>query len=82
VVELMPLDIIANAAAPKRLVTAGFGGVFPPGLTLGTIVRADLASDGLFKSGEVELDPRLGTLTEVSVLVPVAPAAAPVRAAP
>ena len=70
VVELMPLDIIANPAAPKRLVTAGFGGVFPPGLTLGTIVRADLASDGLFKSGEVALDPRLGTLTEVSVLVP------------
>ena len=51
VVELMPLDIIANPAAPKRLVTAGFGGVFPPGLTLGTIIRADLASDGLFKSG-------------------------------
>ena len=82
VVELMPLDIIANPAAPKRLVTAGFGGVFPPGLTLGTIIRADLASDGLFKSGEVELDPRLGTLTEVSVLVPAPPAAAPVRPAP
>ncbi|MEY3609456.1 MAG: hypothetical protein RLZZ447_2244 [Verrucomicrobiota bacterium] len=82
VVELMPLDIIANSAAPKRLVTAGFGGVFPPGLTLGTIIRADLASDGLFKSGAVELDPRLGTLTEVSVLVPVAPADAPGRPAP
>jgi rod shape-determining protein MreC len=51
-------------------------------LTLGTILRADLASDGLFKSGEVALDPRLGTLTEVSVLVPVAPPTAPVRAAP
>jgi len=82
VVELMPLDIIANPAAPKRLVTAGFGGVFPPGLTLGTITRADLASDGLFKSGEVALDPRLGTLTEVSVLIPAVPAANPVRPAP
>lgn len=73
VVEFMPLDIIATATAPKRLVTAGFGGVFPPGLTLGTIIRADSGSDGLFKSGEVKLDERLGSLTEVTVLVPLHP---------
>lgn len=73
VVEFMPLDIIATANAPKRLVTAGFGGVFPPGLTLGTIIRADSGSDGLFKSGEVKLDERLGSLTEVTVLVPLHP---------
>jgi len=30
-------------------------------------------TDGLFKSGEVQLDPRLGTLTEVTVLVPLHP---------
>jgi rod shape-determining protein MreC len=73
VVELMPLDIIATPTSPKRLVTSGFGGVFPPGLTLGTIVRAELGSDGLFKSGEVRLDERLGSLTEVTVLVPLTP---------
>jgi rod shape-determining protein MreC len=73
IVELMPLDIVATPTMPKRLVTSGFGGVFPPGLTLGTIVRAELGSDGLFKSGEVKLDERLGALTEVTVLVPLTP---------
>ncbi len=67
----MPLDIIASPNSPKRLVTSGFGGVFPPGLTLGTVVRAELGSDGLFKSGEVKLDERLGSLTEVTVMVPL-----------
>ena len=58
-------------AAPKRLVTSGFGGVFPPGLMLGTITRASMGSDGLFQAGEVRLDERLGALTEVTVLVPL-----------
>ena len=71
VVEFVPLDVIATPSAPKRLVTSGFGGVFPPGLTLGTIVRASIGSDGLFQSGEVKLDERLGSLTEVTVLVPL-----------
>jgi rod shape-determining protein MreC len=71
VAELMPLDIIASSASPKRLVTSGYGGVFPPGLSLGTIVRAELGSDGLHKTGEVRLDERLGSLTEVTVLVPL-----------
>ena len=72
VVEFVPLDIIATPNLPKRLVTSGLGGVFPPGLTLGTIVRAELGSDGLFQSGVVKLDERLGSLTEVTVLVPLA----------
>ena len=72
IVELMPLDIIASTASPKRLVTSGYGGIFPPGLTLGTIVKAELGSDGLHKAGEVRLDERLGSLTEVTVLVPLA----------
>ena len=73
IVEFVPLDVFASPASPKRLVTSGFGGVFPPGLMLGLIVRADLGTDGLFKSGEVKLDARLGSLTEVTVLVPLAP---------
>jgi rod shape-determining protein MreC len=72
VVEFMPLDIIVTPSSPKRLVTSGFGGVFPPGLTLGTVTRAAIGTDGLFQSGEVQLDARLGSLTEVTVLVPVA----------
>ena len=73
VVEFVPLDIIATPHSRKRLVTSGLGGVFPPGLMLGEIVRADMGSDGLFKSGEVKLDARLGSLTEVTVLVPLVP---------
>jgi rod shape-determining protein MreC len=71
IIEFVPLDIVANPNSPKRLVTSGFGGVFPPGLTLGTITRASIGSDGLFQSGEVKLDERLGSLTEVTVLVPL-----------
>lgn len=71
--EFVPLDISATLVTPKRLVTSGLGGVFPPGLTIGTINRLDLSPDGLFKSGEVQLDPRLAELTEVTVLVPLTP---------
>jgi rod shape-determining protein MreC len=71
VVEFVPLDVFANPNSPKRLVTSGLGGVFPPGLTLGTITKLAPGSDGLFQSGEVKLDDRLGSLTEVTVLVPV-----------
>ena len=74
VVEFVPLDIIATPNTTKhRLVTSGLGGVFPPGLTLGIITRVDLGTDGLFKTGEVKLDERLGSLTEVTVLVPLNP---------
>jgi rod shape-determining protein MreC len=73
IVEHVPLDLFAATTAPKRLVTAGFGGVFPPGLTIGQIVLLEPSSDGLFKTGEVKLDDRLGSLAEVTVLVPLNP---------
>lgn len=72
-VEFVPLDIFASASQPKRLVTSGLGGVFPPGLTIGEIVVLEPSTDGLFKSGEVRLDSRLGALAEVTVLVPLQP---------
>lgn len=71
VIEFVPLDIFATPTMPKRLVTSGLGGVFPPGLTLGTIVKVEPSTDGLFKTGEVQLDPALSTLREVTVLVPL-----------
>jgi rod shape-determining protein MreC len=58
-------------------VTSGLGGVYPPGLTIGRIVRVGESADGLFKTGDVELDDRLSELTEVTVLVPEAGAQAP-----
>lgn len=72
-VEFVPLDIFASTGQPKRLVTSGLGGVFPPGLTIGEIVVLEPSTDGLFKSGEVRLDSRLGALAEVTVLVPLQP---------
>ncbi len=72
-VELMPLDIIVGPGTQRRLVTSGYGGVFPPGLTLGYIVKTELGSDGLFRAGEVKLDERLGALSEVTVMVPITP---------
>ncbi len=73
VVEFVPLEFSATAAASKRLVTSGLGGVFPPGLTIGEITSLTLSPDGLFKTGEVKLDERLGSLAEVTVLVPLTP---------
>lgn len=72
-VEFVPLDILASRNSPRRLVTSGLGGVFPPGLAIGDIIDLEPSTDGLFKSGEVALDERLGSLTEVTVLVPLNP---------
>lgn len=72
-VEFVPLDISASQTAPRRLVTSGLGGIFPPGLAIGDITRLEPSTDGLFKTGEVALDARLGSLTEVTVLVPLNP---------
>lgn len=70
-VEFVPLDIFTRSDAPKRLVTTGLGGVFPPGLTIGSLVHLEPSTDGLFKSGQVFLDARISGLTEVTVLVPL-----------
>jgi rod shape-determining protein MreC len=73
VVEFVPLDLYASASAPKRLTTSGLGGTYPPGLTIGSITHVESSADGLFKTGEVSLDPRLAELIEVTVLVPANP---------
>jgi rod shape-determining protein MreC len=70
-VEFVPLGLSASPTTPKTLVTSGFGGVFPAGLVIGQITRIEPSTDGLFQSGEVELDPRLSSITEVTVLVPL-----------
>jgi hypothetical protein len=47
-------------------------------------VQLDASTDGLFKTGRVQLDDRLGRLTEVAVLVPLDPSiiAGPADAGP
>ena len=72
-IEYVPLGVFVNASNPKMLVTSGLGGVFPPGLAIGQITKIESSTDGLFQTGEVQLDPRLSSLTEVTVLVPVNP---------
>jgi rod shape-determining protein MreC len=74
VVEFVPLDFFASPDHTKLLVTSGLGDVFPPGLIVGTLTNVTPSPDGLFKTGEVELDPRIAELTEVTVLVPLEPA--------
>lgn len=71
IVEYVPIDVTTTASNPRRLLTDGRGGVFPPGLVIGIITRLELSSDGLFKTGSVQLDPRLEELDEVSVLAPL-----------
>ncbi len=71
-VDFVPLDVYATPSSTKRLVTSGLG-VFPPGLIIGEITNLEPSADGLFKSGEVQLDQRLGRLTEVTVLIPLNP---------
>jgi rod shape-determining protein MreC len=73
-VEYVPLDVFVTPASPRRLVTSGLGGVFPPNLTIGYLTSVEPSTDGLFKSGEVRLDRSLSDLTEVTVLVPDSPA--------
>lgn len=83
VIEVVPLDIFATPSAPRRLVTSGIGGVYPPGLAVGEVYQLEPSTDGLFKSGRARLDPRLGQLTEVTVLVPLDPSfVAPESGAP
>jgi rod shape-determining protein MreC len=77
IVDYVPSDITLSPQHPRRLVTSGLGGVFPGGLTIGYVTSLGASTDGLFKSGEVSLDPRLSELNEVTVLVPVNPAAPP-----
>jgi rod shape-determining protein MreC len=72
-VDYVPLDVFATKSLTSHLVTSGLGGVFPPGLAIGEITSFKPSIDGMFKSGEVALDERLGSLTEVTVLVPLNP---------
>lgn len=71
--EFVPLDVLVAPGRTARVVTSGMGGVFPPGLSLGVIQKLEPDSDGLFQSAKVSLDPRLASVMEVTVLVPLAP---------
>jgi len=79
IVSTVPADLVATLKDPLRLTSSRLGGVFPDGLTLGWVYQLELAPDGLFQSGRVRLDPRLRSLREVAVLVPLETAEVPAR---
>lgn len=68
-----PQDVTASTRAPLKLVSTRLGGSFPPGLLIGQVTWLEPGSTGIFQAGEVELDPRLLSLHEVAVLIPLYP---------
>lgn len=68
-----PQDVLASTQIPLRLVSTRLGGTFPPGLVIGRVSWLEPGSTGIFQAGDVELDPRLLSLHEVAVLIPLYP---------
>lgn len=67
----IPTDIRASESEPLRLVSSKLGGVFPDGLTIGTVRNLQPGTDGIFNCGKVYLDPSLHGIREVAVLLPL-----------
>lgn len=67
----IPTDIQASESMPLKLVSSKLGGVFPDGLTIGTVKSLKPASDGIFNQGKVVLDPSLHAIGEVAILLPL-----------
>lgn len=70
-IQFVPSDVASSSAQPKRVLTSGLGGIFPPGLVIGEIGPLNASPDGLFQAGTVTLDTRLNSLREVAVLIPL-----------
>ncbi len=67
----VPADIKHTGGQPLLLVSSPLGGIFPAGLTIGEIVSLAPGSDGFFQRGSVRLNPDLGSLREVAVVIPL-----------
>lgn len=68
-----PQDLVANTHEPLQLISTRLGGTFPPGLIIGKVGWLEPGSSGIFLAGDVQLDERLLSLHEVSVLIPLTP---------
>ena len=72
--EFIPQDIeIENPHDLPNLITSGMGGVYPAGLKVGELQRLRPGAGGMFFDGDVVLDERLASLTEVAVMIPIPP---------
>lgn len=67
----VPPEIRITPNAPRRLVSSPLGGIFPQGLTIGTITRLEPGPDGFFQKGTVLLSTELSGLREVAVVIPI-----------
>lgn len=70
IAEFVPQDIQINDTKNlPQLITSGMGGVYPAGIKIGKIRRLRPGAGGMFYDGEVLLDERLASLTEVAVMI-------------
>ncbi len=67
----VPADIALPSEGSLVIEAHPLGGVFPAGMTLGTVESLEPGPDGLFQTGIVTLSPDLLTLEEVTVLIPI-----------
>ena len=70
IVRNVPHDLSPTPQTPLRLLTSPLGETFPEGIVIGVVSQLEGGESGLFKSGRVELDERLGRLREVTALLP------------
>lgn len=72
--EFVPVDIqISDTEELPILLTSGMGGVYPAGLKVGEIRKLRQGAGGMFYDGDVVLDSRLASLTEVAVMIQIPP---------
>lgn len=67
----IPPEIRIDSTQSKKLVSSRLGGIFPEGLTVGTIINLEPGPDGFFQKGQVELDFELNALREVAIIIPI-----------
>ena len=71
IVRNVPHDLSPTPQKPLSLLTSPLGETFPEGIVIGVVSQLEGGTDGLFKSGRVELDARLGSIREVTALLPL-----------
>ncbi len=78
----VPAAVKVTPSQPLRLVSSPLGGIFPEGLTIGQVMELTPGSDGFFQQGSVQLNPDLGALREVAVVIPIEEETPPAVAGP
>ena len=73
IVSDVPHDLIASEKAPLILKSSSLSGNYPNGLKIGEVRQLEGGEDGLFKRGQVLLNPQIGHITEVTILLPEVP---------